>query len=96
MLCAPRKHLIGTGRLFGVGFGGWPVAASGRAGLSRDAHPIEINGLHFRAHFVLARKPVTRVANGAETWNYVVHWPTIPLSVTTFDPWSPEPGQVGP
>jgi hypothetical protein len=73
VLCASGFHLIGTGRLFGVGFGGWPVAASGRAGLSRDAHPIEINGFHFCEHFVLARKPVTRVANRAETWNYVVH-----------------------
>jgi len=60
-----------------VGFGGWPVAASGRAGLSRDAHPIEIHVFRFGAHFVLARKPVTRVANGAETWNYVLHWPPV-------------------
>jgi hypothetical protein len=43
VLCASGFHLICTGCLFGVGFGGWPVAASVRAGLSRDALPIEIN-----------------------------------------------------
>ena len=37
VLCASGFHLIGTWGLFGVGFGGWPVAASGRAGLSRNA-----------------------------------------------------------
>jgi hypothetical protein len=53
------------------------VTASGRAGLSRDAHPIEINAKHFGAHFVLSRKTVTRVANGAETWNHVLPWPPV-------------------
>jgi hypothetical protein len=38
---------------------------------------IEFNAKHFGAHFVFSRKRVTRVTNGAETWNYVVHWPPV-------------------
>jgi len=72
------------------------VAASGRAGLSRDTHPIESHVFHVRADFVLSRKRVTRVANGAETWNPVPHWPTICVFITTLDLRSPEPGQVEP
>ena len=36
VLCASGFHLILTGRLFGVGFGGWPVAVSGPAHVCRD------------------------------------------------------------
>jgi hypothetical protein len=35
------------------------------------------------------------MANGAETWNPVPHWPTLPLYITTVDLRSPEATDIG-